>query len=128
VEDYSGLTQKDAARKLKETGLLPEFLGIGENVTGQIPSPGEIIPGGSEVLLYLGEPMEQRSVTVPDFSGMNRQQAADAAGQLGLYLLVTGNREISPQVTVTAQNIPQDSQVPLGTTITLEFTDTTARD
>ena len=128
VEDYSGLTQIDAARKLKETGLLPEFLGIGETVTGQIPSPGEIIPGGSEVLLYLGETMEQRSVTVPDFSGMNRQQAADAAGQLGLYVLITGNQEISPQVTATAQNIPQDSQVPIGTTITLEFTDTTARD
>ena len=72
--------------------------------------------------------MEQRSVTVPDFSGMNRQQAADAAGQLGLYVLITGNQEISPQVTATAQNIPQNTQVPVGTTITLEFTDTTARD
>ena len=65
---------------------------------------------------------------MPDFLGMNRQQAADAAGALGLYILVTGNQEISPGVTVTAQDLPRDTPVPLGTTITLEFTDTAARD
>ena len=64
----------------------------------------------------------------PDFTGMNRQQAAMTAGKLGLYLLVAGNAEVSQKVTVTAQNIPKDTVVPLGTTITLEFTDTTARD
>jgi beta-lactam-binding protein with PASTA domain len=67
-------------------------------------------------------------VTVPDFTGMHRQQAAEAAGKMGLYLLITGNGDISPKVTVTAQNIPAQTQVPAGTTITLEFTDTTARD
>ena len=128
VEDYSGLTEAEAARKLKESTLLPEFLGTGETVTGQIPAPGQKIPGGSEVLLYLGEAPEQRNAAVPDFTGMNRQQAAMTAGKLGLYLLVAGNAEVSQKVTVTAQNIPKDTVVPLGTTITLEFTDTTARD
>ncbi len=128
VEDYSGLTEAEAARKLKESTLLPVFLGTGETVTGQIPAPGQRIPGGSEVLLYLGEEPEQTTVTVPDFIGMHRQQAAEAAGKLGIYLLVTGNGEISHQVTVTAQSIPKETPVPVGTTITLEFTDTTARD
>ena len=128
VPDCNGLTAKDAERKLKESGLVPEFLGIGETVTAQIPSPGQQIPGGSEVLLYLGEKPEERFITVPDFTGMHRQQAVQAAGELGLYLLVTGNQELSPKVTVTSQNIPKNTQVPLGTTITLEFTDTTARD
>ena len=85
-------------------------------------------PADREVLVYLGQEPEQTLVTVPDFTGMNRQQAADAAGKLGLYLLVTGNDEISQQVTVTAQSEPKDSQVPLGTTITLTFADLTARD
>ena len=67
-------------------------------------------------------------LSVPDFTGMHRQQAAEAAGKLGLYLLITGNGELSPNVTVTAQSIPKETQVPMGTTITLEFTDTTARD
>ena len=128
VEDCTGLTAAEAARKLKESGLRSKTAGTGQNVTGQIPSPGQRIPGGSEVLLYLGEEPEHRTAQVPDFSGMHRQQAAEAAGKLGLYLLSTGNGDISPNVTVTAQSIPKDTQVPVGTTITLEFTDTTARD
>jgi stage V sporulation protein D (sporulation-specific penicillin-binding protein) len=128
VEDYSDLTQIDAARKLKETGLVPEFLGTGETVTGQIPSPGEIIPGGSEVLLYLEEEPEVRTVTVPDFTGLHRQQAAETAGKLGLYLQITGNEGLSPNITVISQNVTKDTQVPVGTTITLKFTDKTARD
>ena len=80
------------------------------------------------MLLYLGEEPEKQTVEVPDFAGMHRQQAADAAGTLGLYVLVTGNSEIAPHVTVTAQDIPAGTQVQVGTTITLEFTDTSARD
>ena len=128
VEDLTGLTGKEAESKLKKLGLTAKFSGTGETVTGQIPAAGQTIPGGSEVLLYLGQTPERTMVTVPDFTGMNRQQAADAAGALGLYILVTGNSEISPQVTVTAQNIPKDTQVEVGTTVTLEFANTTARD
>ena len=128
VGDCTGLTEAEAARKLKETGLVPKSQGTGETVTSQIPSPGQKIPGGSEVLLYLGETAEKPMVTVPNFTGMHRQKAAETAGRLGIYFLVTGNGEISPKVTVTAQSIPKETQVPVGTTITLEFTDTTARD
>ena len=128
MEDLRNLTEKEAERKLKDMGLSVNFSGDGETVTGQIPAPGQTIPGGSEVLLYLGETPEQTLVTVPDFTGMNRQQAADTAGRLGLYILVTGNDEISQSVTVTAQSVPKDAQVPVGTTVTLEFTDMAARD
>ncbi len=128
LEDYTGLTERDAALKLKGNALTAKFQGTGDTVTGQIPAPGQIVPGGSEVLLYLGEEPEQRQVSVPDFTGMNRQQASDAAGELGLYVLVTGNSDVSPNVTVTAQSHPKDTQVPAGTTITLEFTDLAARD
>ena len=128
LEKYIDLTEKDAASKLKRMGLTAQFVGIGETVTAQIPEPGQTVPGGSQVLLYLGENPEQETVEVPDFLGLNRQQASDTAGKLGLYVLVTGNDEISMQVTVTAQSVPKGEKVPRGTTITLEFTDTAARD
>ena len=128
LEKYIDLTQKDAERKLKNTGLTAKFSGTGETVTAQIPEPGQTVPGGSQVLLYLGQSPEPETVKVPDFTGMNRQQASDEAGKLGLYILVTGNDEISARVTVTAQSVPKDTAVPAGTTITLEFTDTAARD
>ena len=79
-------------------------------------------------MVYFGAQAEQRNVGVPDFRGMNRQQASDAAGALGLYILVRGNPETSHTVVVTGQAIPPKTEVPVGTTITLEFTDTAPQD
>ena len=128
MADYTGMTEKEALALLKQESLTAVVSGTAETVTGQLPAPGQTVPGGSEVLLFFGETPEAETVKVPDFSGMNRQQASDAAGALGLYILVTGNDGVSPNVTVTAQSTAKDTLVPAGTTITLEFTDTTARD
>jgi len=128
LEDMTGLTGEDAARKLKEMGLTANISGTGETVTGQLPAAGQSVPDGSQVLLYMGQPVDAEQVAVPDFTGMHRQQAADTAGMLGLYILVTGNQEVAPGVTVTAQDVPKDTLVSVGSTITLEFTDTAARD
>ena len=77
---------------------------------------------------YFGEEAKDTPVAVPDFIGMTRQQASDAAGKLGLYIQITGNTGLESTVTVTAQSIEKNSQVPSGTTIRLEFTDKAARD
>ena len=128
LEDLTGFSQKDAEKYLKSVNLSAKIVGAGETVADQLPSPGESLPGGSQVLLYMEGEAEKSQVEVPDFTGMNRAQASDAAGKLGLYILVTGNPELAPQVTVTAQNVPAGEAVDRGSTITLEFTDTTSRD
>ena len=128
VENLTGKTEQEAQAYLKENGLSAVIQGTEEYVTGQIPAPGTQISGGSQVLLYMGEVPETVVVTVPDFSGMNRQQASDTAGVSGLYIRVKGNLSVTPQVTVTAQSVPKDTQVPRGTAIELEFTDTQATD
>ena len=128
MDDFSGMTQKDAENLLKSQSLTAHFIGTGETVTGQIPAAGQTVPGASQVLLYLGELAPEIQVEVPDFSGMNRAQAAAAAGERGLYILVTGSDEISAKVVVTSQNTPAGTQVSAGTTIALQFADTGARD
>ena len=128
LEDLTGMTCAEAEKLLKNQTLTVRTVGSGETVTAQIPAAGETVPGGSQVLLYFGEEPERASVAVPDFTGMNRQQAVDAAGALGLYILVTGNDEISPRVTVTGQDIPAGTLVAVGTTIKLNFADTKAAD
>jgi len=128
LEKYIDLTEKEASGKLNRIGLSAKFTGTGDRVTAQLPEPGQTVPGGSQVLLYLGGSPEEAAVAVPDFAGMNRQQASLAAGKLGLYILVAGNDEVSPTVTVQAQSLPKDTQVPAGTTITLTFADTGLRD
>ena len=128
VPDLTGLAAQEAQRILKDLGLTASFSGTEETVTGQIPQPGALIPGDSQMMVYLGEDIPERMAQVPDFSGMNRQQASDEAGKLGLYILVTGNQEVSTRVVATAQSIPAGEMAPAGTTIQLEFTDTGARD
>ena len=128
VEDMVGMTKEEAQKLLKEQGLTAQLKGSGETITAQIPGAGQTVPGNSEVILYFGEDPEAELVTVPDFTGMNRQQASDAAGKLGLYILVAGNSSIEPAVVVTAQSQPKGTQVSVGTTIRLEFADTQAKD
>ncbi len=126
MEDYTGLTAKEAEKALQAQGLTCLSQGDGETVTDQIPAAGMTLPGGSQVLLYFGEQAQEKLVTVPDFSNMHRQQASDAAVGAGLYILVSGNTGVAPNITVTSQSIPAGTQVPYGTTVRLEFTDTTA--
>ena len=128
LEDYTGMDGDAAVRALKQQGITAKCLGDGELVTAQIPMAGQSVPGDSQVLLYLGEIPETRNVTVPDFSGMNRLQASQAAGNLGLYLLITGNSEISTRVVVTGQQPQAGTEMPVGSTVTLLFTDTMAGD
>ena len=127
VEDLTGLTAKEAGQKLKTQKLGFQTIGNGETVTGQLPKAGDTVPGGSEVLLYFGEAVPEETVAVPNFTGMNRQQAADAAGVLGLYILVSGNTSVEPTVTAVSQSVAAGTQVPVGTTIKLEFLDTKVR-
>ena len=128
VQDLTELTADQAQKLLKEQGLTCEIIGTGQTVKGQIPIAGQSVPGDSQVLLYLEETPEKRMAEVPDFSGMTRQQAADAAGSVGLYILVRGNPDTGTNVTVTAQSLPAKSQAEVGTTIELEFTDSQAVD
>jgi len=126
VEDFTGLPLKEAEKRMKAMGITAQTVGTGETVTAQIPMAGNVIPGNSQMLLYLGEQPDTRQVAVPDFIGMTRQQASDAAGRLGLYILVTGNDGMD--AVVTGQSEPKDTQVPVGTTIKLTFADTKAAD
>ena len=128
MEDLSGMTPKEAEKLLKKNYLTIRTVGTGDTITGQIPAAGEEVSGGSQVLVYLGGTPPEQTVQVPDFKGMTRQQASDTAVSLGLYILVAGNNELSPSVTVTAQSIAPGQTVRVGTTIRLEFADTRAND
>ena len=128
MENLVGQTSHEAEKHLKQQGLTAKFSGTEGTVTGQIPAAGQGVPGGSEVLLYLGDVPEQQMVQIPDFIGMNRAEAEETVDSLGLYLMAAGNPETGPHVTVTDQSIPKDTKVPGGTTITLTFTDPMAKD
>ena len=126
VEDYTGMTRAQAEAALKKHGI--DFLALGEaeTVTGQLPAPGQTLDGETQLLLYFGTPAPVQQVTVPDFTGMNRQQAGDTAANAGLTLRVEGNTALLPTVTVAEQSLDPGTTVPPGTRITLKFIDTKA--
>ena len=126
LEDYTGMTPEQAEASLKKQGLSFRTVGQEETVTAQIPLPGSAVPGDSEILLYFGSETQTQQVSVPDFIGMDRQAASDAAIELGLYILVTGNPGKESSVTVAEQSIPPGTLVPKGTTVELKFIDTKA--
>ena len=128
LSDLSGMTLKEAKAALKDTKLTIVSQGEGETITGQLPAAGQQLAPGSEVLVYLGEPTQSRLVTVPDFAGMNRQQASQAAGQLGLSIIPMGSEAIDVNVTVCSQKEPPGTHLPAGSAVTLQFADPTARD
>ena len=126
--NLTGLTLKEARALVKEQKLTVTSLGEGETITAQLPAAGEPVLPGSEVLVYLADADGERMVTVPDFTGMNRQQASRAAGKLGLFVNATGNQEESSQVTVCGQKESAGTELPVGSAVTLQFADSTARD
>ena len=128
LDDLTGMTPKEAEKLLSQQYLTVRTVGNGETVTGQLPAAGESIAGGGQVLLYLGEEISQQEIVVPEFIGMNRQQANDAALSAGLNILISGNDGLEPNITVTKQDPAPGETVPLGTTVRLEFTDTKAAD
>ena len=128
LPDFTNMTIPQTQQLLQQNGLKGKFIGDDETVTTQIPGPGTVVAGDSEVILYFGDSPRISVTKVPDFTGMNRQQASDAAGMAGLSILVRGNQSLHPQVVVTMQSEPQNTEVAVGSVIELEFTDIQASD
>ena len=125
VPDVSGLEVKAAEAALMEAGLTAVRQGNGDAVTAQLPGPDAALEQGSQVLLYLGEAVPE-VVFVPDFTGMDQPQAAQAAAAAGLTVRRAGST--AAQTRVQFQDLPPGTEAEPGTTVTITFTDPTAHD
>ncbi len=123
VPNVSGLTLAEATGKLKDQNLTVRTVGDGETVTGQIPVGGASIPGGSEVVLYMGGQVPTDQVEVPDVYGMTMEAARQAMGQVGLYLKATGAAEYGSGTIASSQSLDPGTPVSRGSVIEVHFTD-----
>ncbi len=114
----------ESERLLKKAGFTWRTVGDGASVTDQIPAAGATIPGGSEVILYLGEPKPEGGAIVPDVSGKSAQAARDALSKVGLYMKATGSSGYYTSATVAgSQSIAAGSEVELGSVVEVRFVD-----
>ena len=127
VPDLSGMEGKEAEKALLELGLSAVPRGIGEQVTAQLPGADTALEAGSQVLLYLGGEAPENAA-VPDFTGMTPAQAAQAALDAGLTLRFSGNPDLTRPIRVQLQDLPPDTVVEPGCTVTITFTDPEAAD
>lgn len=128
LQDVCGMTAEQATKLLKEQNITAVICGTEEVVTAQLPAPGESVPAGSQVILYCGDVPTSKTATVPDFSGMNRQQASQAAANAGVCILIVGNTAVDQNVIVIEQSISPGSVVSPGTIVQLRFTDIKVRE
>ena len=126
VPNLVGLDLASATASLEKSGLSLRTVGEGETVTGQIPAAGASIPGGSQVVLYLGEEVPTDQVTVPSVIGLTAQQAEEKLAAQGLYLRATGVSEFSGGVTAYEQSVAAGESVDRGTAIEVRFSDSSA--
>lgn len=126
MPDVRDLTEDEASTILAGQSLRYLTVGAGGAVTGQIPAPGELLPGNSQVILYMGEDVPTDLVTVPNLKTMTQKRAEAVMEDSGLYLQTKGSSQYYS--VVTDQEPAAGTQVPRGTTVTVELTDQTALD
>ena len=126
VPNLSGLNLADATSALQKNNLTLRTVGDGGTVTGQIPAAGASIPGGSQVVLYMGEAVPTDQVQVPSVIGLTAEQARQKLADAGLYMRASGAAEYGSGVTAYEQSTAAGASVNRGTTIEVRFTDSTA--
>ena len=114
-----------AQNLLTQNGLTYRTVGEGTVVRGQIPAAGAIIPGGSQVVLYLdGEEVPTDQVEVPNVVGLTPDEVQSALANKGLYLRATGAVEYyTGSSKASEQSVEAGVLVDRGTVIEVRFVD-----
>ena len=128
MPNVTGMTETEAAARLKENYLTYRIIGDGDKIVGQIPAHGRELPGNSTVLLYTDDSMPTDQVTVPDLKGLTVAQANRVLADCGLYMQAKGVDSTASYVVASQQDIAPGTQVARGTMIVVTFIDTTAND
>lgn len=114
-----------AKNEIKNAGLEVKVIGNGKAVTKQSPNSSSTVPLGGRVVLYT-ENTEKQTVKVPDFKGLTVSQANKLAAENNLNLEISGNSANNALVVAYKQSEAADSEVEIGTVITVSFKSTQA--
>lgn len=114
-----------AQKTLEKQGFAYRTVGSGGAVTGQIPAAGLSIPGGSTVILYMGEEVPDDQVEVPNVVGMTPAKAKEVLEGKGLFLRATGvSGDYNASVTAASQSIDSGTMMVRGSVVEVRFVST----
>ena len=96
----------------------------GDTVTAQVPAQGASVPGGSTVILYLGEEPAETG-TVPDVRGLSYDAAKQRLENAGFFMRSSG---YSASARVQSQSVAGGESAAIGTVIDVQFAATQVDD
>ena len=118
----TGLSVPKAEDDLSRVNLRFRTIGEGETVSRQIPAAGTRIPGGSTVILYLGDSAPEASGTVPDVRGMTYENAKNALEKAGFFMRASGaSVYYGNTTTAESQSIAGGVAAVTGTVVDVKF-------
>ncbi|MCI8437212.1 MAG: PASTA domain-containing protein [Lawsonibacter sp.] len=118
----TGMTVGDAEDALEKKNLKCRTIGTGDIVSRQVPSSGASIPGGSTVILYLGDAVPDSSAEVPDVTGMTYEAAKNALEREGFFMRASGvSVYYSNSTTAASQSVNAGDMAAVGSVINVQF-------
>ncbi len=118
----TGRTVDEAASTLKSRNLDYRTVGEGETVARQVPAAGASVPGGSTVVLYLGDAVPEESGVVPNVTGLSYEAAKSRLESAGFFMRAGGvSVYYSNSTTADSQSIPGGQQAAVGTVVDVQF-------
>ncbi|MGI5962808.1 MAG: penicillin-binding transpeptidase domain-containing protein [Lawsonibacter sp.] len=118
----TGMTVDDAASALEKKNLKYRTVGEGDTVTSQLPAANSSVPGGSTVVLYLGDATPEESGTVPNVVGLNYESAKKKLEEAGFFMRASGvSTYYGNTTTASGQSIESGAVAALGTVVDVQF-------
>ena len=121
-----GRTVRDAAEVCLNKHLNYRTVGEGDVVKRQVPGQYTVIPGGTTMVLYLGDEVPPKEGTIPNVVGLSYEAAKKQLDNAGFLMKAGGVSKYYGNTTIaTAQSIPAGEAAKTGTTVKVDFTNTT---
>lgn len=118
----TGVSVANAATSLEKKNLKYRTVGTGDVVTSQVPAANAAVPGGSTVILYLGDAVPEETTTVPNVVGMSYEGAKNALEAQGLFMQAAGGSTFySESSKAQSQSVAAGESVATGTVVEVQF-------
>lgn len=128
VPDITGKDVAAAKAVISNAGLTAIVVGNGDKVISQMPDSTQSIFKKGTVILYTEEEVTAEKSTVPNFLGLTASGVNELAVRNGINVQFSGTSITVSGVTAYKQSIAAGTEVEKGTTVTVEFRDSTLRD
>ena len=120
VPELIGKSVGEAKNTAASLSLRVVVVGNGDKVISQIPDPSSHIPKDGKIILHT-DSSSSSSIKVPKLVGLTPAEVNKIASQLGLNINFSGIKLEEQGVASTAQSIPEGTEVPMGTVVTVNF-------